>query len=176
VGDAGLGQGPGQAEVGHLHDSLRRHEDVLGFHVPVDDALLVGVLQRGQDLAHDLHGLRGLEGAVLPEERAEVGSPHELHHHEVGVAGAPPVVHGHDVRVREHGGRPGLATEAVDEVLVAGEGGVQHLQRHLAVEDGVVGAEHLSHPARRDAGEYLVASVYGRLDHRVRRGSGLNRL
>jgi hypothetical protein len=36
---------------------------------------------------------------------------------------------------------------------------VQHLDRHVAAKDGVLGTEHLAHAARGDTGDDLVAPV-----------------
>jgi hypothetical protein len=83
----------------------------------------------------------------------------------------------HDVGVAEHGRGASLTPEAVDEPGVVGQGGVEDLQGHLAVQDGVVSAIDLAHPAGGDPGDDLVAPVDGGLDHHGDvRGSGLRPL
>jgi hypothetical protein len=44
MGDRGRVDGPGYAEVRHLHVSRSGDEDVVGLYVPVDDALVVSSL------------------------------------------------------------------------------------------------------------------------------------
>ena len=56
------------------------------------------------------------------------------------------------VRVLQAGRGLGLAAEALHELLVLGEAPVQHLQRHLAPEVGVLRAVDVGHPAGADAG------------------------
>ena len=50
-----------------------------------------------------------------------------------------PVVDPQDVRVVEGGDGPGLGPEPLEEGLVAGQGGVEDLDGHLALERDVVG-------------------------------------
>ena len=79
--------------------------------------------------------------------------------------GLAAVVDRDDVLVLQPRRRRGLAAEALDELLVAGEAVVQELQRDLALELQVVRAVHLRHAAGPDVLEDLVAAV----DHGVRR-------
>ena len=63
-------------------------------------------------------------------------------HHEVGGTGlAPVVVQRDDVRVLEPGDELGLGLEPADERRVVGELGRDHLDRHLAPDDRLVGAD-----------------------------------
>ena len=55
--------------------------------------------------------------------------------------------------------RARLAPEAVDEPRIAREGRVQNLDRDLTVQDGIVRAEDLAHPARGDTIDDVVAAV-----------------
>ena len=62
------------------------------------------------------------------------------------------------------GARPrprGLAAEPVDEPLVARQGSVQHLDRDLTGQDGVLRTEDLAHPAGGHAFHDVVAAVEG---------------
>ena len=58
----------------------------------------------------------------------------------------PGVMHGHDVGVVEPRHRPGLAEEPLHHPL-ARIGLLEHLDRHVAIEPGIVGPEHLAEPA-----------------------------
>src|SRR5439155_562990 len=84
----------------------------------------------------------------------------------------PPGVHADDARMVEDRGRPGLPAESVDEAPIAGEMGMEHLDRDLPAQDRVVRPEHLSHASGGDAGDDLVATVDGGLDH----GQGIRHL
>ena len=59
----------GQAEVEHLHDTVRRDLDVRGLQVAVDDALVVGHLERVGHLARDAQA-PGRRAARRPVPRA----------------------------------------------------------------------------------------------------------
>ena len=63
------------------------------------------------------------------------------------------------------GGGAGLAPEPVDERGIACEGAVQHLDRDLARQDGVVGPEDLAHASGGDAFHHVVTAVEG--DERI---------
>ena len=52
-----------------------------------------------------------------------------------------------DVRVRQHRGALGLAVEALGQRRVAGHGAVQHLERHLLAEVGLLGQVDAAHGA-----------------------------
>ncbi len=86
-------------------------------------------------------------------------------HHEVGGAGlAPVVVERDDVRVFEPGDELGLGLEPADERRVVGELGRDHLDRHLAPDDRLVGAID---GAERAATELLAQLVAAHRQPRV---------
>ena len=58
--------------------------------------------------------------------------------------------YGDDVVVRETGHHPGLAAEAVDDVLLDDQTIVEDLQCDRALEDAVVGAEDARHASGAD--------------------------
>ena len=140
-------------------------QHVLRLHVPVDDPVAVGVVERGQHLQGDLTHLGRLQPAVFEQDRPEVVPPDELHDHEVGPIGGAPVVDPDDVRVAEDGRGTRLPPEPINEPAVAGELGVEHLERDLAPQNGVVGPVDLAHPAGGDAGDDLIPAVDGGFDH-----------
>ena len=161
----------GEAEVDELDRGTAgavRVEDVGGFEVAVDEAVLVRVAEGLADLGGDLEGLlEGLGAAFL-----EAGAFDELHH-EVGHALVlADVVHGDDVRVAEGGGGARLAEEAFAGVADPGVCG-ENLDRHPALEVGIPGAEDDAHAATADllveavaAGEHVTGAA-GRQDGHV---------
>ena len=65
------GGGLGEAEVGHLHLAVGRQLDVRGLQVAVDDAVLVGLLERLGDLLRDRDRLvHGDRAALQPLRRS----------------------------------------------------------------------------------------------------------
>jgi len=82
-----------------------------------------------------------------------------LHRDVVGAVPLPAVVDADHVGVLEPRRARGLPPEALHEVLVLREPTVQELERHLATELVVVGAEDVGHPARADAAHDAVALV-----------------
>ncbi len=149
LGDVAVGvDRPCDAEVGHLHAALVGHEDVAGLDVPVDEAAVVGVLQRGGDVGGDLEGPL-LGQAARPDGVLQPPALHQLHDDE---RQARPAVHAgvehrDDVRMVEVGRAAALLGEALLEGLVVPEPRQQHLDGDLAVEVGVPGLVDLRHAA-----------------------------
>ena len=160
-GRAALGRvGLGQAEVQHLHLAVGRDLHVRGLQVAMDDAVLVGLLERLRDLLRDGERFVEWDRAALQPVR-EVLALDEFHREEVdarGVVerGALEAVDVGDVRVIERREQLGLALEARQALGVRRERGRQHLDRHVAVELRVGGAIHLAHPARAERRDDLV--------------------
>jgi hypothetical protein len=74
-------------------------------------------------------------------------------------------VDGDDVRMAEKAGGARFTAKPIDERVIAGKGGMEDLERHVAVEHRIVRPINLAHAAGRDAGYDLVPAVYGCLDH-----------
>ena len=165
LGEVVLGAGvhrAGDSEVGDLHLAVRADQDVAGLDVAVGQSGRVCDLESGGNLARHLGGLLGGERAVDLQDVGEGPALDLLHRDEVGALVLAPVVHADDVRVREVGGRLGLASEPLDEVLVDGVLGEQHLDRNLAVEQQVARREHVGHSAPTDTFVDLVPIVENR--------------
>ena len=153
------GDGPGDAEVGHLHLAGRRDEDVAGLHVAVHDAVAVGEAEGGGDVGADVGGAVGVQRALGAEDLRQGAPVDVLHDDEVGAVGLAPVVDADDVGVVEVGGRRGLPPEALHEGGVGGELGEQDLHGDGPVEQLVAGEEHLGHAAAAEPAVQLVAAV-----------------
>jgi hypothetical protein len=81
---------------------------------------------------------------------------HVLHREEVMALVGADRVDRHDVRMLDLGGGRGFAAEADDEIAAAGQLRRQHLDRHIAVQVGVVTLIHIPHPATAQASHNLV--------------------
>ena len=141
------GPGPGDAEVGHLDAPLAVDEDVVGLDVAVDDPVLVGVPEGGEDLA----GVRDRDGngarAARHDQLLERAALDVLHHDEVRPVDDAAVVDRDDVRMRQPGRMGGLAPEPLHELLVARVPLVQDLHGHAPAELLILGEPDVGHAA-----------------------------
>ena len=159
LGHLARGLGPGEAEVGDLDLAVLGDQHVLGLDVAVHEAGPVGGAERGQHRHHDLQRGAGAEPAERVQRVAQRPARDVLHDEEDVLAVGALVVDGDDVRVGQRRRGLGLADEAGDEVLVGGEPGVHHLDRHDAVEPHVAREVDGRHAAAGDAGLDAVAPV-----------------
>ena len=161
----------GQSEVEHLCDlstfgGLDDHH-VLGLQVAVDDAVGVGLGDRGADLSADARDALEVEVPLFAHELPEV-APFEVLHHEVHQPLAPAEVEDlHRVRVTEPRGGLGLALEAADGVAIPRELAVQELHRHQLADVDVLDLVHDPHPAAAEELHDAVAIGDDTTDERI---------
>ena len=142
-----VAHGPRQAHVEDLDVPVLREHQVAGLDVAVNEPLLVRVLKPRRGLHDVARGLRVVERAGLFDERFEVKPVHMFHHEEPNVLHLGNVEQAHDVGVVEGRHGAGLAVEPLQTERVVALLGGQDLERHLAVQGGVVGQVHGPHPA-----------------------------
>ena len=150
----GLAEQLGDAEVGDLHPALRVEQDVLRLDVAVQDAFVVGELERLANLRHEHHRLLRGEPARL-HRLAQVYAVHELHQQVEEPAGLAEVMDGDDVRVVQPRQHAGLAVESLGEGGVGGQRLRQELERDEAVQLRLARLVHHPHAAVADEFEYL---------------------
>ena len=161
--------GLGDAEVDDLRHGLSvalGHEDVRGLEVAVDDALLVGVIDGGADVAEQFEALAGVEivliavvgdGDAVDQLHGEVGPPG---------GGGPGVEHVGDIRVVHHREGLALGLEA-GQHLPRVHPGLDHFERDLACDrPALFGHPDHPEPALADllhqrVGAEDVARVFG---------------
>ncbi len=160
-------QDAGDAEVEdadvHAHAALADQEDVVGLDVTVDDALLVGVGERQQQLAADLQARLERQRAARLQPFAQRLSFQELHD-EVRAKRRveAEIVDGDDVRVLELTGDAGLALETGVELLLGAQLGVDELDGDDALQRQVLGLVDLGHAAAAAQLDQLVAPAHDR--------------
>src|SRR5256712_10149630 len=135
---------------------------MLGLDVTVDDAMTMGVAERvahlGDNRLHHGDGKR----ADVANNRIERPSLHVLHDEIQDALAFLDGIDGNDVRVAQRGGGARLALEPLGHSLSHEEqGGLEHLDRHLAVKGKVMGQVHRRHPAVPNLGEDLVGAQGG---------------
>jgi hypothetical protein len=164
----------GEAEVQHLGRTVGPHLDVGRLEVAMDDALLVGRLERFRDLAGERQCFveRHRSAREMFRERLALD---EFHHQRPDGGGSArtgrlpvsPAERGQcgglfepvdlcDVRMIERREHPGFALEPHEAIGVGSERLRQDLQRDLAVEPRIPRAIDLPHPACPERAEDLI--------------------
>jgi hypothetical protein len=133
----------GQAEVQHLDLSLGRDLDVRRLEVPVEDTVLVGVVQRVGELPRDEQRLVHGDGAAV-DAVGQRGALDQLHHQRANGwrPGVPrwallDAVDRGNVLMSERGEDLRLALEPRHAVWIRRELRRQDFERDLALEAGV---------------------------------------
>ena len=173
----GGGERLGDAEVGD-HRGPVREEHVLGLDVAMDDALVVGVVERTGHVPQQGHpfGQRERLGAGHPG--AERLAPH-VRHGVVGEAvGGPGVEDRDDVGVLQPGREPDLAGEALGAQALRELGG-DDLDHDLPIERRLRGDPDARHPTTAElpldpvvAGQRVDETIFGLAHGRSLVGGG----
>ena len=115
----------------------------------MEDPGLVCNLDGGCGLGRDLGGSSRKKPSLRLQDLPQRPAGDQLHHHVVGVAVLSPVIDGDDVGMTEVCRGLRLSPEPGYERVVGGEVGVEDLDRHPAVEHGVLGLVHIGHATTR---------------------------
>ena len=147
---AGVGERGGvvdarDAEIGQLGVPVLGQQDVVGLHVAVDHAALVGIGEGRGDLDGDRERLRDGKAALERDPLVQVAPVHQLADDERAPVGLAAVDHGDDPGVRQQSERARLALEAIDRIGRLEAPGVQQLDRDGAAELLVIGLPHARH-------------------------------
>ena len=147
---------------------MRIEQDVLRLDVAVDDAFVVGELERLADLRDDRQRLLGRQPPGLLD-LAQVAAVHEFHHQVMQRARLPEIMHGDDVRMVQAGQGAGFAVEPLGKAGVACCGRRQDLQRHQPVQGRLPGLIDRAHAALADElKDFELGEQLGDLRHRRR--------
>jgi hypothetical protein len=136
----------GDAEVGEIHTARIVEQDVLRLHIAVDDPGAVGVVESLGHILEDARAFARSQSAVL-DSLGERPPGNEAHGHPRCPGFGVDVVREdrNDLRMFETRDGLRLPTEALGERGVVEELGRQDLERHVAVERGLVGLEDAGH-------------------------------
>jgi len=156
-------QCPGDPEVRHEGGAVAREEDVLRLDVPMDDAVLVGVVQRAGGLPADLEGHIHGKLPLAANPVAEALALDEGHGEPQPAGDLARVQHGEDVRVLQPGGEADLALESLRPQR-RGQLGVEHLERHRPVVPKVLGQVNDGHAPAAELALDLVAIPQSRAE------------
>ena len=173
----GVGTQLGQTEVQNLDVAVAGDEDVLGFDVAMDDALVVRSGQTAGDLTRVRQGGAPGQRAALhrvAQRPAFEQFADEKRRPRTGqaVGDTTDVVNRDDVRVIQPADRPGFLFEAPDAIGIGRERREQDLDGDVAIESRVAGPVDLSHSASTDGREDLVGAEAGTGTQRHRSSRG----
>ena len=128
--------------------------------MPVDDSLLMRVLQAPRRLQNAPHRLGRRQRAVGAHRGGQITAFHIFHHQEMRSVRLVRVVGGDDVRMPQFGGRHDLALETRQRLGRLSDVGREHLERDDPPHPLVLGLEHHPHAALAELVEDDVIAKY----------------
>jgi hypothetical protein len=150
---------------------LAQDEDVVRLQIAVNDAGYVRGAEPDQDLSHQRRKLVRHHSAALLDPAGQRFAVQKLHDDvAIAIRKNAEVEHLQDVIVADPSGCLRLALETLHHFGVAGERGVQHLDRDAAIDAHVLAFEHGTHAALADGADDAILVVYELADferHRV---------
>jgi hypothetical protein len=134
----------GQSEVKNLHQAFRRNHDVGCFQVPVDDASIVRPSQRARDL-YSVAQNRFRSESHLPGQAMERLAFDQFHDDVQIAVNLTDVINRADIRMSQGRGSPSLLQQILPTGGIEGCILLDNFDRHVAMEDFVVGAIYNPH-------------------------------
>ena len=161
IGADGIGRGSsGNTEIRKLHLSVYGNDNILGLHIPMDDAAVVGGLQSQRHLDSDAGGLADTQLALSGDVILQGDSFHQLHDNIVNSIVLPHIVHINDIGMGEAGRRLGLPLELVHKVCISAELSLHNLESHHTVQLVILGLIDISHAAGAHPADDLITLPY----------------
>ena len=154
---------PGQAKIGDVGLSVAVNQDVARLEVAVQNAALMGVMDRPSHGSQHLSRARGLHAG---RRAAEAPALDQFHGEVVLAVLLADLVDGHDVGVIERCGGLGFALEALNVGRGGELSGENHLDGDQAIEAQLQGLVHHSHAAARQFFQKHVVADCAFLDPR----------
>src|SRR5262249_26156769 len=150
---------PSQTEIGDAWLIVGVDENVRGLEVAMEDAALVGVVNRFGDDAHVTRGLAGRQGTI-DEHFREVFALDIFHGEVVLALDNTDFVDSDNVWMRERGGSRSLGAKALHKVGTGERAEEQHLYRDDSVEARLARFVNDAHPAACDFFDQLVLAKW----------------
>ena len=123
----------GQAKIKYFYVPVRRHSQIRGLDIAVNDALLVRGCQSFYQLHDQVERLALIKWAGN-QFFFQRYARNQFHHQKIGVIPGVEVVHNCDVWMSQAGKGKGFFTEAAAGSLIGETAGRQYLQGDIAVE------------------------------------------
>ena len=139
------------------HAAVRRQHDVGGLEVPVDDPLLVSLLERLRNLDGNMDSLTDRDGTARNARRQRLPR-NELEDEVVGPLRLLQPVNGSNPGMVQRCENLRLSLETGQPLGVLGELGRQDFDRHASAELFIPGSIHLSHTTFSNGLKNLVVS------------------
>src|SRR5690606_34436672 len=158
LGDGGRSGRPGDSEVGHFDPAVIPEKNVVGFDVPMDDLIVVGVSQCIADLGCDVNRFLGRKRTAFLNVVFKSRSLHIFHHDVMDMSFPTHIADVHHVGRRQTGGRLRFPAEPPDKLRIVAERFIHHLDGHVAVEQQILRLVHHGHAAAAHPVEDLIPS------------------
>ena len=111
---AGFAHHFGDAEVSKHHASIGRDQDVPGFHIAVDETILVRVIQSGSNCCTNVNGELGRQFLFFVQHLTQAHAFDKLHNDCLAPVFNDCVIHLHDVWMTESTSSYCFATKALN--------------------------------------------------------------
>ena len=118
------------AEIHHLQAAIRPDHDVLRLQVAMHNGLAMRLGEALRQLPRELDGAPGFQAALALQKAAQALSLHEFHREIDRVARAMEFVQSRHVAMRDLVRQQQFVLEALQNLRIAGDLGLQDLQRH----------------------------------------------
>ena len=161
VGD-GLGGAAGKAGNAKISDfdgPVRQQHDIVRLDVAVDNALVVRVLQRPQNLHGKVDCFLPAQHLFLVDVVLQGDAVDVFHHNRLDAVGEDDVIHLDDIRVIQQRDGAGLVAETAHKFVVVHIFFPQNLDRHRPRFHHVIRLVDVCHSAHADQLAYLIASI-----------------
>lgn len=134
LGDRRRRDRPGDPEIRHFDPAVSADQDVMRFDVPVNDLVLVGMIQRIANLGRNPDGLFHLQRRAFLDDFVEIMAFDVFHDNVMDFVFLPHVVNADHVRMGQGSGRLRLAAEPADKLLIVHKLLAQHLDGNVVTQ------------------------------------------